>query len=94
MQARFAQIEVTTICNFDCFCCAGRDMAQRHMEMPVFRRVLAQLPANTGMTVSLQGEGEPTLHPAFWDMARAVRAQGLRPRAVDCPRRPVCLQRR
>lgn len=76
--ARFAQIEVTTICNFDCFYCAGRDMAQRHMEMPVFGRVLAQLPSNTGMTVSLQGEGEPTLHPAFWDMVLAVRAQGLR----------------
>lgn len=76
--SRYAQIEVTTICNFDCFYCAGRDMAQRHMEMPVFAHIMGQLPRHTGMTVSLQGEGEPTLHPSFWDMARAVREHGLR----------------
>jgi MoaA/NifB/PqqE/SkfB family radical SAM enzyme len=78
ISARMAQIEVTTICNFDCYYCAGREMAQRHMDMAVFERVLAQFVPSTGMTVSLQGEGEPTLHPAFWDMARAVRARGLR----------------
>ena len=48
------------------------------MELAVFSRILALFPPFTGMTVSLQGEGEPTLHPAFWDMARAVGAQGLR----------------
>jgi len=74
----FAQIEVTTICNFDCYYCAGRDMEQRHMEMDVFARILTRFAPFTGMTVSLQGEGEPTLHPAFWDMARAVRNHGLR----------------
>ncbi len=76
--ARMAQIEITTICNFDCYYCAGREMAQRHMDMEVFARILAQFAPSTGMTVSLQGEGEPTLHPAFWDMARAVRTRGLR----------------
>ena len=29
--------------------------------------------------VSLQGEGEPTTHPQFWDMAELVRARGLTP---------------
>ncbi len=78
IDARSAQIEVTTICNFDCHYCAGRDMEQRHMDMEVFARILARFRPFTGMTVSLQGEGEPTLHPAFWDMVRAVRNHGLR----------------
>lgn len=78
IDARSAQIEVTTICNFDCHYCAGRDMEQRHMDMRVFARILAGFRPFTGMTVSLQGEGEPTLHPAFWDMVRAVRNHGLR----------------
>jgi len=60
----FAQIEVTTICNFDCYYSAGRDMEQRHMEMDVFARILTRFAPFTGMTVSLQGEGAQTLHPA------------------------------
>ncbi|MEO7940617.1 MAG: radical SAM protein [Burkholderiaceae bacterium] len=78
IQPGYAQIEVTTICNFDCYYCAGREMAQRHMDMAVFKRILDGFMPFTGMPVSLQGEGEPTLHPEFWDMAQAVRAHGLR----------------
>ena len=74
--SRYIQIEVTTICNFDCYYCAGRDMAQRHMDMLVYRRIIDGLPPHAGITVSLQGEGEPTLHPRFWDMVRIAREGG------------------
>ena len=76
IQSRYVQIELTTVCNYSCFYCAGRDMAQRHMDMAVFGQILDRLPADGGVTVSLQGEGEPTLHPQFWDMVEAVRAKG------------------
>lgn len=78
--ARYIQIELTTVCNYACFYCAGRDMPQRHMAMAVFEQIMARLPAPEGgaATVSLQGEGEPTLHPQFWDMVHAVRAKGHR----------------
>ncbi|MGC4061476.1 MAG: radical SAM protein [Aquabacterium sp.] len=78
ISSRYVQIELTTICNFACFYCAGRDMPQRHMDMAVFQRIIDQLPpaSNGIVTVSLQGEGEPTLHPRFWDMVDAVRAMG------------------
>jgi MoaA/NifB/PqqE/SkfB family radical SAM enzyme len=77
----FFQIEVTTHCSFTCFYCAGRDMPQQHMEWPVFERVLGGIPAGAH-AVSLQGEGEPTLHPRFWNMVSAVRARGFSPTTI------------
>lgn len=74
--SRYIQIEVTTVCNFDCYYCAGRDMPQRHMAMPVYEQIIERLPQHAGITVSLQGEGEPTLHPQYWDMVRAARERG------------------
>ena len=63
---------------YGCFYCAGRDMKQRHMAWDLFERLLAGVPAGDHV-VSLQGEGEPTVHPRFWDMVDAVRRRGLRP---------------
>jgi len=77
----FFQIEVTTHCSFICFYCAGRDMPQRHMEWPVFERVIAGIPLGAH-AVSLQGEGEPTLHPRFWDMVAAAKIRGFSPTTI------------
>lgn len=74
----FHQIEITTKCNFRCFYCAGRDMRQRHMGEAVFQNILGRL--NPGRHyVSLQGEGEPTLHPHFWNWVRDVSKAGYIP---------------
>ncbi len=75
------QIEVTTVCNFSCFYCAGREMPQRHMHPALFDRILASLP-RARLTVSLQGEGEPTVHPYFWDMVEKVARSGKRPYTI------------
>ena len=74
--APFVQIEISTVCNFSCFYCAGRDMAQRHMESAVFEQILERLRGEGGLTVSLQGEGEPMLHPSFWDWVGQVKQHG------------------
>jgi len=34
------------------------------------------------LTVSLQGEGEPTLHPRFWDMVKKVTMVGKHPYTI------------
>jgi len=77
----YAQLEITTHCNFACFYCAGRAMPQRHMSMDIFAGILGRLPG-TSLTVSLQGEGEPLLHPVFWEMVAAVKAAGHRPYTI------------
>ncbi|ACM21670.1 radical SAM domain iron-sulfur cluster-binding oxidoreductase [Geotalea daltonii FRC-32] len=77
----FIQIEITTICNFDCFYCAGRNMPQRHMGLDLFNTILASLPLEP-CTISLQGEGEPTLHPHFISMAKQVIEAGHIPYTI------------
>ncbi len=75
------QIEITTHCNYQCFYCAGRHMRQAHMPWSRFTEIMAQLPP-AAREVSLQGEGEPLLHPRFWDMAQTVRDRGLAPYTI------------
>ena len=75
------QIEIGTHCNFQCFYCVGRDMPQRYMSMDTFASILARLPPGRNR-VSLQGEGEPTTHPHFWDMVAMLKARGAIPYTI------------
>ncbi|MBV6325616.1 radical SAM protein [Duganella violaceipulchra] len=76
------QIELTTICNYGCFYCAGRDMEQRDIDMALFDQILHQRLPPGRHRVSLQGEGEPTMHPKFWEMVQAVAALGHTPYTI------------
>jgi MoaA/NifB/PqqE/SkfB family radical SAM enzyme len=78
----FVQIEIGTHCNYQCFYCAGRDMAQTYMAWDLFSAILERQSAPQVERVSLQGEGEPMMHPRFWDMVSAVTARGLTPYTI------------
>jgi pyruvate-formate lyase-activating enzyme len=78
------QVEITTRCNFDCFYCAGRLMRQGDMTYAMFMDILRRHVADHGIpdTVSLQGEGEPTLHHDFFRMAEYVVGIGATPYTI------------
>jgi uncharacterized Zn-finger protein len=78
----FVQIEIGTRCNYQCFYCVGRDMAQQYMSWDLFTAILERQSAHTVERVSLQGEGEPMMHPRFWDMVDAIRCKGLIPYTI------------
>ncbi|WP_277401897.1 radical SAM protein [Variovorax sp. RKNM96] len=79
----FHQIEITTRCNFSCSYCAGRSMDQQDMDWETFKAIVDGLsPQHQHCTVSLQGEGEPSLHPLFWCMADYVTTSGHTPYSI------------
>jgi MoaA/NifB/PqqE/SkfB family radical SAM enzyme len=72
----FLQIEPTSRCNFTCGFCCGRSMTQSDIDVALFERVLADHPG--ARFLELQGEGEPLMHPRFFDMLAHAEARGLR----------------
>jgi MoaA/NifB/PqqE/SkfB family radical SAM enzyme len=76
VSVRFLQIEPTTRCNFTCGFCAGRAMPQS--DLP-YERFVAALDAFPSLEhVELQGEGEPLLHPRFFEMVGLARSRGIK----------------
>lgn len=67
-------IEPTTRCNFRCWYCVGRHMEQRDIRVDDFARVLEHIPAVTA--IALVGEGEPLLHPHFFEMVDMATEAG------------------
>lgn len=53
-------------------------MPAQNMEIELFDALLHQLPHGKH-TISLQGEGEPLIHPAIWEMIKKVKKLGHRP---------------
>jgi MoaA/NifB/PqqE/SkfB family radical SAM enzyme len=76
VSVRFLQIEPTTRCNFTCGFCAGRAMPQT--DLP-YERFVATLDAFPSLEhIELQGEGEPLLHPRFFDMVALARSRNIK----------------
>ncbi|MDF1628919.1 MAG: radical SAM protein [Alcanivoracaceae bacterium] len=71
MEVRFAQIEPTTRCNYTCGFCVGRHMPQQDIALDTFRSFINQVEGLQAL--ELQGEGEPLLHPEFFDMVALAR---------------------
>ncbi|HVK98718.1 MAG TPA: radical SAM protein, partial [Dongiaceae bacterium] len=67
----YLQIEPTTRCNFTCGFCAGRHLPQLDLDFDTFARLIDRL--DDVRHVELQGEGEPLMHPRFFDMVRHLR---------------------
>ncbi|MFC1589610.1 radical SAM protein, partial [Pseudomonadota bacterium] len=77
----FIQIEITTVCNYHCFYCCGRTMNQRHMDMETFEQIIDNLP-DQPLTINLQGEGEPLLHPQFKNIVKTTVGHGYKPYVI------------
>lgn len=68
---QYLQLEPTTRCNYTCGFCAGRHMQQTDIEFGRFTQVIDAL--DDLRHIELQGEGEPLLHPDFFQMIQYAR---------------------
>ncbi len=73
---RLLQIEPTTRCNFTCGFCVGRHLDQNDISLETVREALARFPDVERL--ELHGEGEPLMHPDFFEMTRLARERGIR----------------
>lgn len=69
-------LEPTTRCNFNCWYCVGRHMPESDLSFTNFVRALDHFPQLEVLV--LVGEGEPLLHPRFFDMVTYAKGRGLR----------------
>jgi MoaA/NifB/PqqE/SkfB family radical SAM enzyme len=77
----YLQVEVTTRCNLPgCIMCPRTAWPERWQAQDLsWETFEAFIPSLKFFShVHLSGWGEPLLHPRLWDMARALRAQGLK----------------
>ena len=72
---QLAQVEPTTLCNFRCGFCVGRQMDQTHLALDKFHAFLDAFPELQHL--ELQGEGEPLIHPDFFEMLALAQARGI-----------------
>jgi MoaA/NifB/PqqE/SkfB family radical SAM enzyme len=77
----YLQVEVTTRCNLPgCLMCPRTAWPERwqtqDLTWDTFETLIPSLQFFSH--VHLSGWGEPLLHPRLWDMARVLRAQGLK----------------
>lgn len=69
------QIEPTTRCSLRCPFCAGRTLEQGDLSYEDFEKVISRF---SGLrSVSLQGEGEPLMHPDFIKMVGYLKKRGI-----------------
>ena len=73
-------VEPTTACNLNCRTCIRNtwEDPEQHMEMGVFRQLVAQMEALPKLErVVFSGLGEPLTHPDLLEMVGLVRERGL-----------------
>ena len=70
-------IEPTNFCNYDCIMCYHKTVISHpvHMPMIMFKNIIEQAEPEY---VSLNGYGEPFLHPNFFDMVRFLTDRGIK----------------
>lgn len=76
LTVKFLQVEPTTRCNFKCKFCLTHQMESVDLSWDTFVAILDEL---TDLEyLKIQGQGEPLLHPLFFDMVKLASSRGIK----------------
>jgi MoaA/NifB/PqqE/SkfB family radical SAM enzyme len=72
-------LEISSICNFQCVYCVSKDKtrAKQFMSEELFRHIIQQIPSLTPYPLRLHVDGEPTLHPKFFEFAKILNEANI-----------------
>lgn len=72
-------IEISSLCNFKCEYCLSRLKTRKKcfMQPDLFEHIVAQVPEITSLPLRLHIDGEPTLHPHFFDYAKLLNRRNI-----------------
>lgn len=75
----FVQIELTSKCNFSCYYCNSKNSVRPKgfMEEKLFYHIADQLESISVHGVALHVDGEPTLHPKFYDFVSYLNKKNI-----------------
>ncbi len=70
------QIEPTTLCNYDCLSCPRKNIYKNFFNMDVnkFKKIIDEV---RPLKVTLNGLGEPLLHPNFYEIVKYMKDNGI-----------------
>lgn len=73
-------LEFTSRCNFACTYCSSafKERPKVDMSLELLRHLAPQLPGLTNKVIRMHVDGEPTLHPHFFEMVQTINQVGHR----------------
>lgn len=70
-------IEITSVCNFKCsYCFSQASDRKGYMTEELFYSIIDQIADLTSQPVRLHNDGDPTVHPKFYEFAKAINDRG------------------
>ncbi len=72
-------VEISSVCNFKCVYCVSRlkKREKGFMSQELFEHIVQQLPKITHYPVRLHIDGEPTIHPKFYEFGKLLNQKGI-----------------
>ncbi|MCX5700971.1 MAG: radical SAM protein [Candidatus Omnitrophica bacterium] len=78
-------MEITNICNLECIHCPytfvskQEDYKGRHMSWELYEKITEEVSRYKGVLFRFISDGEPMMHPCFFEMIRLAKAKGIFP---------------
>ncbi|MEW5947283.1 MAG: radical SAM protein [bacterium] len=82
-------VVVTNACNLECTHCAYGEIKNRddyrpaYLDWGLFARIADEIAAHPGAILRFTCDGEPMLHPRFFEMAEYAKKKNLRPTVLN-----------
>ena len=78
-------VEITNLCNLQCIHCPytiiskKENFRPRHMDWDLYKKIVHEVAQHKGIIFRILSDGEPTVHPQFYDMLTFAKENNINP---------------